>query len=346
MNQGLWAWQDEDAGRLRQEGKETLARCWEVFDLDGATLKEAADIARAEDEPVWEMFYLHWYVQQGLFRENANLQRIQPAVERLADLAESPRCSECPQRFCARESVANFQMAADPPGFADEVLCAARAMAGQVPAGLECRACFDLLEAGSLLELSRLDGVLGVLDRIQAGIEDDNLSMLMILYRAAVAHGRDDLETMALLLGQVADLLESGAEVNADNRWFLLELEVRHAVAERDLDRAEALHRDSEMAPPRLSAESMRISLALAEAHARRSGWQASREHAEDALDAARVRGMVRYAAEAALWAAEACQQMGDLDARQGYATELEMLLPQLRSRNLDLRARTVGASP
>jgi len=346
MNQGLWEWQDEDAARLHREGKEQLARCWEVFDLDGAALKDAADIARAEGEPVWEMFYLHWYVQQGLFRENANLQRVQPAVERLAHLAGTPHCGDCPQRFCARESVANFQMAADPPGFADEVLDASRAMAGQVPTELECRACFDLLEAGSLLELRRLDDALGVLDRIEADQKDDNTSMLALLYRAAVGHERGDLEAMAVLLEQAADLIASGADVNTDNCWFLLELEVRRAIADRDLDRAEALYQESPMAPPPLSAEAMRISLGLAEAHALGGGWKASREHARAALDSAKVRGMVRYAAEAALWAAEACQQMGDLEALQGYATDLEMLLPQLRSRDLDQRARQLRASP
>ena len=52
---------------------------------------------------------------------------------------------------------------------------------------------------------------------------------------------------------------------------------------------------------------------------------------------------MVRYAAEAALCAAEVCRHVGDREAEEGYAGELALLLPQLGTRDLEERARASG---
>lgn len=344
MTEGLWDWQDEDVRRLRREQKDELAQCWDQFELDGAELKASAELAREMNEPVWEMFYLHWYVQQGLFRENHHLQQLQPAVQRLAELAEMQRCGSCPQRFCARESVANFQLAADPPGFAPDVLEMSRAMAEQVPSDLECSGCFDLLEAGALMEMKRLDDALVVLDRIDTDPVDDNLPLLLELYRAAIAHERSQLDTMDVHLRAARTMLDSGAEPNPDNLWFLLEMEIHRALADDDLERAEALLHESRPTPPPLSSEAVRIALALAKANARWEQWSESHSHAERALAAARTRGMVRYAAEAALWAAEACREEGDSEGQTRYSTELMLLLPQLGSRDLDERAHGLAA--
>jgi ATP/maltotriose-dependent transcriptional regulator MalT len=241
--------------------------------------------------------------------------------------------------------VANFQLAADPPGLAADVLEVSREMASQVPAELECRGCFELLEVGALLEMRRFDDVVDTLNRIEGDPADDNLPFLVMLYRASVALEKDGLEAMAGHLDRARVLLGSGADVNPENSWYLRELEVRLAIAEGDVENAEAVLRESWPTPPPMSIEAVRISLALAEAHAARGQWQASRGHAEIALEAARTRGMVCYAAEAALRAGEACVQMGDRDGARGYASELELLLPQLGSRDLDERARALGVA-
>ncbi len=345
MTRGLWDWQDDDAARLTVEGKRELAECWEDFDLDGPALSNAAAIARAEHEPVWELFYLHWFVQQSLFRENRNLQQIQPEVERLTLLASDPSCSACPQRFCARESVANFQQAADPPGFAQDVLDVARTMARQVPKTLECHSCFDLLEVAALLELERPTDATVALDRLADDLQDANVLILVMLFRAAAALQRRDLDVMAGHLDEARALLNSGAEVNPDNSWFVLELELKCMIARGEIAQADALSQESPLAPPLGSAEAMRIAIVMAEAWACTGQWAVSRRHAERALTAARTRGMVRYAAEAALWAGEACQQTGDREGQERYASGLSMLIPQLRTRDLDQRAKNLGAA-
>jgi hypothetical protein len=345
MNEGLWSWQDDDARRLRREGKEALAGRWDTFGLDAAALKESAELAREMHEPVWELFYLHWHVQQGLFRESRNLQQLQPAVERLTQLAGMPSCQACPQRFCARESVANFQLCADPPGFASAVLKMSRAMAEQVPDGLECGRCFDLLEVSALMEMKRLDEAIRVLDRIEVDLDDDNLTLLNELYRAAVAHERGQLDVMDEHLRTARARLADGAVPNPDNLWYLLELEIQRSITLGDLQVADALLETSRPTPPPSSSEGIRIHLVLAGAHAGEGQWEASRTYAECALAAARDRGMVRYAAEAGIRAAEACRELHEVGSLERLIGELELLLPQLRSRDLDERARALGIS-
>jgi hypothetical protein len=45
MDSELWTWQDEDAERLRRQGKGALADCWESFDLACRSLAESAELA-------------------------------------------------------------------------------------------------------------------------------------------------------------------------------------------------------------------------------------------------------------------------------------------------------------
>jgi hypothetical protein len=339
---GLWHWQDRDARRLRRAGKQELARCWDAFDLDAEALVAAAELARSENEPAWELFYLHWYVQQGLFRDNENLQRLAPAVERLAELVESPQVSQCPQRFCGRESVFNHRMMADPPGYAAEVLEVSARLAMEVPGHLECRGCFELLQVGSLLQLERTEEASAALDTIAPQPGDDNLAVLLRLYRAAVLHQKGDQAGLAEELRHARRILDSGGAVNPDNGWFLVEMEVLASILAGEVEHA--AKRAASNAPPALSSEGIRIDLALAEAFAGQGDWSASRGAAERALKSSLRRGMVRYAAEAGVWAAEACAHLGEADAQADHASQLGLLLPQLRSRDLDERARGVGA--
>ncbi len=89
MAPSLWSWQDEEADRLRREGKGDLARFWDDFEeIVGSqeALEQAAQRARELDEPRFELLFWHWYVQQGLFRLFANPQALEMAGERLEAL--------------------------------------------------------------------------------------------------------------------------------------------------------------------------------------------------------------------------------------------------------------------
>ena len=71
----LWKWQGADCLRLRNEGKHELSECWGDFVNNGMSLALASygvNLARQYRERHWELFYVHWYLQQGLFRVSEN----------------------------------------------------------------------------------------------------------------------------------------------------------------------------------------------------------------------------------------------------------------------------------
>lgn len=344
MVAGLWDWQDEDADRLRQEEKRALAECWDNFDPDAEALARAAELARELDEPAWELFYLHWFVQQGLYREHMDLARLVPAANRLSELAESSRVAQCPQRFCARESVFNVRSAIDPPGFAPELRERSVTVGRQVPGELECRGCFELLQVSASIELGELDRAFVLIEEMAQHDQDPNVELLLNLFRAEVHLKKRDVEAMSQDLRWAREALESGESVNPDNEWFLLLLEVEWTLLSGSLEEAVGLAQRARTKPPDSSIEAIRIELALARGFAERGEWESSRERAEKALATAMQRGLTRYATEAALHAAEACQSLEDSEAQRRYARDLERMLPSLGSRDLDERARAIGA--
>jgi tetratricopeptide (TPR) repeat protein len=348
LHDDLWSWQDRDALRLERIGRQDLAKLWYDFDAvlrDTGALRAAAELAKDLDEPWWELFFWHWYVQQSLFRSLGNLQPLEVVAARLRELADDPACSGCPQRFCAKESVCNVCEAADPPGTAQEVLALADAAALVVPEHLECKGCFDLLRIGALIHLGQTREALAEAGRVLARDADPNLRFLAILHRAAALGQLGDAEAMASALGDAHAMVDGEESVNPDNEWYLLELEVRCAVLRDDVDAALRLPQRAKNPPPPTSAEAIRIAIAIAEALAASERHEEALAWADKARSAALNRGFVRLAAEALILGAEICQQTGEPDRAQTHVPSLGNCMAQLTSRDLDDRARRVGAS-
>ncbi len=345
MALSLWGWQDDEAERLHREGKADLARFWDDFEeVVGSqeALEQAARRAQELDEPRFELFFWHWYVQQGLHRLFANPQSFEAAGERLETLAADPRCAGIAQRLCARESLCHLKQAVDAPGHAEETLHLAESLCGQVPSGLDCRGCFELLRIQSLLELGRVEDAAPLVDALSADDLDDNQQLLAFLFAAEIAERRGAAVRMESLLEAAEALIREGG-VNADNAWYILELRVRCDLLGGDPARAARRLTEAPNRPPELSMEAIRADLALARGWAAAGDATASRRHAEEAKGRALRRGLVRLAAEATLLAAEACRSLGKEEGRQAHAAQLGNLLSQLRSRDLDDRARAVG---
>ena len=346
MTLSLWDWQDDEAARLRREGKVDLARLWEQFEHivgDQGALKAAAERARELDEPRFELLFWHWYVQQGLFRLFANPQSFETAATRLEALAADARCAGIAQHLCARESLYHLKQATDAPGHAEETLRLAESLAGQVPRALDCRGCFELLRIQSLLALGRAEDAAPLVETFSRGDHDDNQRLLALLFAAEIAEQRDQAARMEGHLEQAETLARDGT-VNADNAWYVLELRVRCDLLGGDPGRAERRFAAAPPRPPEASMEAIRTELALARGWAEAGDSATSRGHAEAAAGRGLRRGLVRLAAEGTLLAAEACQALGDTEGAAAHAGTLGTLLPQLRSRDLDERARVVGA--
>ena len=340
---GLWQWQDDDAKRLRREGRDKLADYWDDGDYSAESLERAMLLARAMDEPVWELFFAHWFVQQSLYRELAPIERIQPIAERLTALAADPRCATCPQRFCARESSLNVLQAVDARGSALMVAAVAQGMLKEELGELECRNCFVMLQAGALTELGRLDEAEVTINGLLASCGDDNLVFLAHLFRAAVWRRRGENEAMESELETCRQMLKNGAPVNADNEWYLLELEVALKVLLNDPEGAEHLVENSDPQPPEGCLEHVRIGIELARAWAKSGGWERSLAHAERVAQPAVLRGLTRLAAEASLLAAEASRELADDDRLHHHAATGSALAQQLGTRDLDERVRAIG---
>ncbi len=340
----LWEWQDEDIGRLEREGKGELAAYWYRFgeESPGEELKQAADLARELDEPWWELFYRHWEIQQSLNRQRGNLQPLREESERLLDLAEDPACQECPQRFCARETVCDTLGAEDPHGSAMKVLETAEQMEAAVPADLECSGCFGIMKVGPLLSLDRLDEAEKVVEDLIKVSENDNHVCILHLHASEIAEKRGDRSAMDRSIAAAAELARTGV-VNEDCEWFVTELRIRRLLLDDDVAAAEAMLSGAE-SPPEGIIERIRSLLAISSAKARLADFEGSRVMARDAKRQALRRGFVRDAAEAALLADEASAHLGATDdEREDDRTTLANCLAQLASRDLDQRARALG---
>jgi tetratricopeptide (TPR) repeat protein len=265
-------------------------------------------------------------------------------ADRLADLAGSPACANCPQRYCAHESLCNTYEAIDFPGYAEHILSTCDKMLPGIPWSLDCRTCFELLRAGALQQLGRIDEAEAIYERLATGEEDANQMVLVNLYRASIAEARGDVEAMSIALRNAFAHRGDGNQVNTDNEWFLLEITVRHAVLAGELGRAEQIFMEVPESVPWDCAEYIRAGLVLSRALAAAGNHEGASQYAELVARPAFQRGLMRYAAEAALQVAEACRELGN-DAKQShFASLLKNALGQIRSRDLDDRARAVGA--
>lgn len=351
MDKGLWDWQDEDAQRLRRAGKEALAAWWdrfyEIAPKDGSELRLAADLARELEEPCWEIFFRHWHVQASLYWGGAPIEPLLEQGERLRGLSREPACQGVAQRFCAQDSLACIQADLDPVGYADEVLATGRQLMAEVPPGTDCFYCGHLLAIRALRQLKRRSEAEAIIQKLlDEANPDATKAYLLLLQYALTAFDDADPAGMSTALELALRQREQGdLSLNPDHEWFEQEAKLCHQVLLGELDAAEALLRNEPEKLPSFCVEGIKARLVLARATADAGAWDSSLGYARAAAEAAMGRQAVRYAAEGLLLQAEAAQALGAEAEEAWCARELAEWLPRLRSRDLDERARSVGAA-
>ena len=351
MSIGLWDWQEEDAVRLREEGKGELADLWDRF-LDMAEgnqpeeLKKAADLAQALHESSWEVFFRHWYVQHRLYRSFGPVKPLIEHGERLWRLAEKIDASSCPQRFCALESLAAVYLEYDRQGRAATILETADCITRHAPHDIDCHYCGVSLRLQVLIATGKMTEARSLAEEILADpAADASLRFLTRLTEAEIEIKNRNLAALEETLQRARALLDTGLEVNPDHEWFLYRLEVEARIVAGDLAAAGTLIHEAGTKMPKESLDSVRVCLSLARACADTEAWDEQLSWASQAAEYATIRQAARLASEAHLLAAEAAKALGNGSIQEKHATALAQWLPKLQSDDLVDRAQGVGAT-
>lgn len=346
ITRGLWDWQAKDVKRLKKEGKRDLARLWDDYYTiltNPRKVKAAAELAAKHKEPHWELFYRHWQAQDGLWRNPRPLDAVLLEAARAKALADRPEAKVWAHRFCAHESLWEAQLQVDAPGCASEIADKARVLAEEIPENLDCCSCIEALRATALLRAGRLKEADKLCNRLSDKYcGNDNAWYLCMTCWGAVAEAAGDARAMAVVVDKLTGFVSRGLKINEENKPGLRAMGVRLKALVGDLDGA--VEAAKKAAVPEGTSAYVDMVLALAKAFALARRWKDCRVWAEKAALNASRRRMTRDAAESLLLLAEAHAKLGEERRRKSRAKELSGLIGRLGTRDLDKRAKAVGA--
>ena len=144
-------WTITDGMRLRTEDKSALTDAVDQFFYQKQSLdyllaeraiEEAVSLARAFEEPAWEIYARHWRLQLWIHF----LGRISRGLDEALDLvsfASDPKFQHLPQRICAYDDLICCYIFKDWKGYRALVMDTIHKLLGEVNDGLECRGCMN-----------------------------------------------------------------------------------------------------------------------------------------------------------------------------------------------------------
>lgn len=288
-------------------------------------------------------------LQALIWRGDEPLEPVLDRAMRVVVAASRPEHANHPMRPCVHEDLLLVHQMMDFPGYAAKIERIAATFAAEIPTSSQCHACMAFLAVQALIEQGRLDEAELAANRATVELpRDDSFAtecrrLDLVTALCEVAYKRGDAAAIRARLPAFAKYKTVLSMFNATLAAWAALCELFIADLEDDVHAAASRFAEVIELTELAQDVGLRAARALARLYARAGQWARARELAERAAEAARGRDALRFHAELRIVAIEACRELGALDEAAGHARTLSDVVPRLKTRDLDERARTLA---